>query len=233
MKEQMTIHDDSVPAKSPSRRMIVFLVAVLAVIIIVGVLAGVLSANRERDKCDERIDDAVRDALAGQDKNTTTVVPTESSTVGPTESSTVGPTESSTKAAVTTTSPVVEPWEKIRLPKDIVPEHYDMLIRVYLDNLTFSGNSNITIEVKDETDKILFHINKINITSVVVSQRGTVFGIKDQFPAKKRQFYVVILDRSMTVGQYDLRLTFVANVETQELNGLYKSTYKNSTGGTR
>ena len=225
MKEQMTIHDDSVPAKSPSRRMIVFLVAVLAVIIIVGVLAGVLSANREKDKCDERIDEAVRDALAGQDKSTTTVVPTESSTVGP--------TDSSTKAAVTTASPVVEPWEKIRLPKDIVPEHYDMLIRVYLDNLTFSGNSNITIKVKNETNKILFHINKINITSVVVSHGGTVFPIKRQFPAEKRQFYVVILDRSMPVDQYVLRLTFVANVETEELNGLYKSTYKNSTGGTR
>lgn len=220
MKEQMTIHD-SVPAKSPSRRMILFLVAVLAVIILVGVLAGVLSANREKDKCDERIDEAVRDALAEQDKNTTTV----------------GPTGSSTKAAVTTastSSPVVEPWEKIRLPKDVVPEHYDMLIRVYLDNMTFSGNSNITINVTSETDKILFHVNKINITSAaVVSQGGTVFSIKDQFPAEKRQFYVVILDRSMPVGQYDLRLTFVANVETQELNGLYKSTYKNSTGGTR
>ena len=226
MKEQMTIHDDSVPAKSPSRRMIVFLVAVLAVIIIVGVLAGVLSANREKDKCDERIDEAVRDALAGQDKSTTTV--------GPTESSTVGPTDSSTKAAVTTASPVVEPWEKIRLPKDIVPEHYDMLIRVYLDSMTFSGNSNITIKVKSETNKILFHINKINITSAaVVSHGGTVFPIKRQFPAEKRQFYVVILDNSMPVGRYDLRVTFVANVETEELNGLYKSTYKNSTGGTR
>lgn len=225
MKEQMTI-DDGVPTKSPSRRMIVFLIAVLAVIIIVGVLAGVLSANREKDKCDERVDKAVLDALADRDKSTTTASPTEVST---------GSTTVATAPPATTTPPVVEPWDKIRLPSDIEPVHYDMLIRVYLDNLTFTGNSNITINVKSATDKILFHINKINITSVEVasSARGEVLSIDNQFSSPKRQFYVVILTRNMEVEQYELRLAFVANVETQELNGLYKSTYKNNAGETR
>ena len=220
MKEQMTI-DDGVATKSPSKRMILFLVAVVAVIIIIGVLAGVLSANREKDKCDERIEKAVFNALAEKDKSTTTAA-TEPSTAA-------------TTPLATTNPPVIEPWDKIRLPSDIEPEHYDMLIRVYLDNLTFTGSSNITIKVKSATDKILFHINKINITSVkVVSKSGGVFSfVRKSFSSPRRQFYVVILNKKMEVGQYDLRLTFVANVETEELNGLYKSTYKDSAGETR
>ena len=227
MKEQMTI-DDGVATKSPSKRMILFLVAVVAVIIIIGVLAGVLSANREKDKCDERIEKAVFNALAEKDKSTTTAA-TEPSTAATT------PSTAATTPLATTKPPVVKPWDKIRLPSDIEPEHYDMLIRVYLDDLTFAGSSNITINVKSATDKILFHINKINITSVkVVSKSGEVFSFhREPFSSPRRQFYVVILNKKMEVGQYDLRLTFVANVETEELNGLYKSTYKDSAGETR
>jgi hypothetical protein len=214
---QMAI-DDGISEKASNKRLIFIGIAIVALIVIVGVLAGVLSANREKDKCDERVKKAVLAAKAeGEGKN-------ESTTTHPV---TMGSTRPTTPA-------ILEPWEKIRLPTDIKPMHYDMLIRVYLETLSFSGNSNISIDVTSQTDKILFHINKINIRSVeVVDSNDKILPINKQFNSTKRQFYVVILDAKMAVGRYVLRLKFVADIETEELNGLYKSTYKNSAGETR
>jgi hypothetical protein len=218
MSTSKMVIDDGIRAKpTTSKKAILICVAVLAVIILVGVLAGVLSGNREKDKCDERIKKAV---LAAKSKNETLA-------------STPATTPATTRSAPTTPS-ILEPWEKIRLPNDVQPIHYDMLIRVYLDTLSFSGNSNISIDVTNPTDKILFHINKINITSVeVVDSSNNVLTIKSEFSSMKRQFYVVILTKDMVVGEHVLKLNFVANIETEELNGFYKSTYKNSAGETR
>lgn len=215
------IIDDGFRSKVRNNRMILFVVAVVIVIVIVGVLSGVLSAKREKDKCDERVKKAVLDAKGGE---STTKSPVTTKPPKTTESPTAGTTPSQN-----------EPWDQIRLPSDVAPSHYDMLIRVYLDTLKFSGNSNISINVSKETDKILFHINKINVTKVDVVKHGDTvsMSIKDQFPYPKRQFYVVILDKSLTIGNYELRLDFVANIETKELNGFYKSTYKNSSGHER
>jgi hypothetical protein len=212
---QMAI-DDGIPEKASNKRLIVIGIAVVALIVIVGVLAGVLSANREKDKCDERVKKAVLAAKAEGKNESTTTHPV-----------TMGSTRPTTPA-------ILEPWEKIRLPTDIQPIHYDMLIRVYLETLSFSGNSNISIDVTSPTDTILFHINKINITSVeVVDSNDKMLPINKEFNSMKRQFYVVILNAKMAVGRYVLRLKFVADIETEELNGLYKSTYKNSAGETR
>ncbi len=219
MSTSQMVMDDGIRTKSTtSKKAILICVAVLAVIILVGVLAGVLSGNREKDKCDERIKKAV---LAAKAKNET-------------PATTPANTPATTRSAPTTPSNL-EPWEKIRLPNDVQPIHYDMLIRVYLDTLNFSGNSNISINVTNPTDKILFHINKINITSVEVvdSSNNAVLSIERKFNSMKRQFYVVILTNDMVVGEHVLKLNFVANIETEELNGFYKSTYENSAGETR
>lgn len=128
----------------------------------------------------------------------------------------------------------LEPWDKIRLPTNVRPIHYEMLIRIYLDTLSFTGNSNISINVTRSTDKILFHANKINVTSVaVLDSSSKIFAIDRWFYTAKRQFYVVILSEEMNVGLYELRLEYVAYIETEELNGLYKSEYQNSAGETR
>ncbi|XP_028402372.1 glutamyl aminopeptidase-like [Dendronephthya gigantea] len=225
-KSNMVI-DDGIRSKARNNRMIIFVVAVVFVIIIVGVLSGVLSANREKDKCDERVKEAVRAAKegAGGENATKSPEPTKSKSTKP---------PITTKPTPKTTPASNEPWDEIRLPSDVVPIHYDMLIKVYLDTLNFSGNSNISINVLNPTDKILFHINKINITKVtVVKLDGVSLSIKREFSSPKRQFYVVILAKSLTAGKYTLMLDFVANIETKELNGFYKSTYKDSSGNER
>ena len=232
-KGQMEI-DDGISTKSSNKKLILLGVALLAVIIIVGVLAGVLSAKREKDECDERVRQAVHRAKSEGELTSTTRTPSSGVRTTPGVRTTAEQTTSGDRTTVGPTTSTLKPWEKIRLPTDIVPDHYDMLIRVYLDTLRFSGNSNITINVTKATDKILFHINKINITDVeVIDNASNALEIDDSFPSLKRQFFVVILKDNLVVGTHELRLSFVANIETEELNGFYKSTYKNGAGETR
>lgn len=217
---QMFIDDGAVAKKFNGKKYILLSVIVVIIIIIVGVLAGVLSGNREKEKCEERVKEAVLAAKSNGSGVRFPSLPTS-------------PYVSSTTRQAST--PSSQPsWDKIRLPTELHPTHYDMLIRVYLNNLTFSGNSKISLTVTAPTDIIIFHVNSINILKVkVLTSTAKHLSISRHYSYVKRQFYVVHLARKMSQGIYELRLEFQGNIETKELNGLYKSTYKSSQGKTR
>ena len=128
-----------------------------------------------------------------------------------------------------------KPWERVRLPVHIKPEHYDMLIQVNLKELTFSGNSNISIQVTEPTYTIMFHINKLMIRKIEIfsSYEKTPFKIRKQFEYKKNQYFVVTLTEKLKVGEYKLKIKFNGDIETKELNGFYRSSYENDVGEKR
>ena len=129
----------------------------------------------------------------------------------------------------------LEPWEQARLPSNIHPKHYDMLIKVNLNELTFTGKSSISFQVTTATNTIIFHVNKLKIEKVRVLDSLEVkpFKIRKKFQYKKNQFFVVELVKKLEVGEYNLKLNFNGNIETKELNGFYRSTYKSKNGKTR
>lgn len=211
--------DDShvtIREKFTKRSTIILAVVVIIVIVIVGVLAGVLTANKERDKCDRRI------AAAKREAGKPTEIPAKTT---PTASTTQTPT----------TSPrTPKPWEKIRLPNNVHPIHYNMLIRTDLKKLSFTGTSTIEIKVTSPTRLILFHINQMKIDRVgVKDSSGKTRAVTDQFQSEKNQFYVLNMTDELAVGRYDLDVDFSANMSTKELNGFYKSSYKDENGQTR
>jgi hypothetical protein len=130
---------------------------------------------------------------------------------------------------------ILKSWEQVRLPGNIEPKHYDMLIQVNLIELTFSGKSSIYLQVTTPTSTIIFHINKLKIEKVEIRDLLGLkaFKIKTQFQYKKNQFFVVELIEKLDVGQYILKLKFNGNIGTKELNGFYRSTYKSKDGETR
>ena len=130
---------------------------------------------------------------------------------------------------------ILKPWEQLRLPSNIRPKHYDLLIQVNLNELTFSGKSSISFHVTKSTNTIIFHTNKLTINTVLVlgSSEEKPFKIRKQFEYKKNQFFVVELAYKLKIGEYKLKLNFDGDIETKELNGFYRSTYKNNDGKTR
>ena len=128
-----------------------------------------------------------------------------------------------------------EPWEQARLRSNIHPKHYDMLIKVNLNELTFAGKSSISFQLTSATNTIIFHVNKLKIEKVQVFDSLEVkpFKIRKEFHYTKNQFFVVELVKKLEVGEYKLKLNFDGNIETKELNGFYRSTYKSKNGETR
>lgn len=61
-------------------------------------------------------------------------------------------------------------WWNVRLPKHITPKHYDVTIFVDLKKFLFNGYVSILIEVKEPTEYILVHTNKLAVTSLDVLQ---------------------------------------------------------------
>lgn len=68
------------------------------------------------------------------------------------------------------TTPGSEVWWNVRLPKNIVPEHYDVLLYIDLKKSEFFGNVAIRVNVSSATENVLVHVNKMNITSASVKK---------------------------------------------------------------
>lgn len=75
-----------------------------------------------------------------------------------------------TTAAPGPTTPGSEVWWNVRLPKNIVPVHYDVLLNIDLEKSEFFGNVAIRVDVLSSTENVLVHVNKMNITSASVEK---------------------------------------------------------------
>lgn len=75
-----------------------------------------------------------------------------------------------TTAAPGPTTPGSEVWWNVRLPKNVVPKHYDVLLYIDLKKSEFFGSVAIRVKVLSSTENVLVHVNKMNITSASVEK---------------------------------------------------------------
>ena len=64
--------------------------------------------------------------------------------------------------------PCSDVWCSTRLPTNIVPYHYDLFIKAFVDDLKFEGTQVVSFDVTMETDKILIHIEEMEIDAASV-----------------------------------------------------------------
>ncbi|KAJ8317988.1 hypothetical protein KUTeg_003079 [Tegillarca granosa] len=134
-----------------------------------------------------------------------------------------------------TTNPAIygtEPWTNLRLPKSLMPVHYDITLfpDFYDGNGWFYGNESIELKVKQQTTFIMIHFYYMNITKTELRKNGTneIIKIKRTFPYKENQFWVIETEEPMRAGLgIVLDLQFDGSL-TRAIVGLYKSTYVNS-----
>lgn len=144
----------------------------------------------------------------------------------------VKPTETST-AAPTTTPPSNELWDKYRLPDTLIPESYDVTLwpRLKPDPVglyVFTGNSSVVFQCVKETDLILIHANKLNLTA------EATLSAFDGLPAptitstrivSKTQYLVFHLSEKLKAGEtYKLHTQFRGEL-ADDLGGFYRSEY--------
>ncbi|XP_067090947.1 aminopeptidase N-like [Osmerus mordax] len=132
---------------------------------------------------------------------------------------------------------VTSPWDQYRLPKTLVPDHYNVSLypRLTTDSAglyIFTGKSLVVFTCVEETDLILIHSNKLNYT-LVDGQLATLSAvgvsaaptIKSSRLQTTTQYLVLQLSGKLTKGtSYQLDTVFQGEL-ADDLAGFYRSEY--------
>lgn len=170
---------------------------------------------------------------------------TSTSATTPSKGTSATTPSTGTSANVTNTTPLAStaapanPWNNLRLPQSLIPEHYAVTLQPFLTPDTasglyiFKGNSTVRFSCQNATDLILIHSKQLNYTQqsgFLVSLQG-VNGSSPPPIAKtwletQTQYLVVQLQRHLEKGKsYELVSSFTGEL-ADDLAGFYRSEYE-------
>ncbi|XP_025023613.1 endoplasmic reticulum aminopeptidase 1, partial [Python bivittatus] len=128
------------------------------------------------------------------------------------------------------------PWNKIRLPKHVVPIHYDLLIHPNLTTLSFTGLSKIEILITQQTSSVILHSKYLHITKTTIHKANdSVDTAKGMMVLEHPTFEQIALvsTEPLQVGHsYIISIEYSANL-SDSFHGFYKSTYRTLEGEIR
>jgi len=121
------------------------------------------------------------------------------------------------------------PSDPYRLPRSVVPSHYNLTLEPDLDAATFAGNVSIDVEVTEPVDEILVNAADLDIASArLVGPNGTeVTGIVTLDLERERA--IIDLEDALAPGAWRLDIGFTG-VLNDKLVGFYRSTYVDDDG---
>lgn len=130
--------------------------------------------------------------------------------------------------------PEINPWEDFRLPKYIIPVHYDLLLHPDLANDTFTGKVNITVNVTKSTDVFVVHAYKLVVNNSRVFEHRNVeeIAVERTFLYDPHEYFVVKTEKTVKPGLYQLSYQFYGPL-VGGIVGFYKSRYTDKHNKTR
>ncbi|KAI0050503.1 leucyl aminopeptidase [Auriscalpium vulgare] len=122
----------------------------------------------------------------------------------------------------------VKPLDDYRLPTNVRPKHYDLIVRTDLEKETFEGSVTIDVEVVDSTDTIVLNAaSSLVLTPAHLSLDGSAdsvapTGTSYDAPTQRVSYK---FPKSLAAGtQASLRIGFSSPL-TDSMTGYYKSTW--------
>lgn len=118
------------------------------------------------------------------------------------------------------------PWTGFRLPRTVVPEHYDLEVRPELEQDTYTGNVTITLRLNESASFLWLHLRETRLTRVPELQTaaGARLAVARCFEYRAQEFVVLEAAAPLPVAQYRLRLEFAGRLDGS-LVGFYRTTY--------
>lgn len=123
-----------------------------------------------------------------------------------------------------------------RLPTDLIPTHYDVLVSFQFvnevdDSFPYEGVVTIDIDCMKDTSKLVMHINEIDVHNSslsLTSLTDTSFGEIKSFSWYNdfvREFFVADLSKQLKAGQkYRLKMNYTGYLQSDD-RGFYRSSY--------
>ncbi|KAG8137889.1 hypothetical protein E2320_003829, partial [Naja naja] len=120
-----------------------------------------------------------------------------------------------------------QPWTQLRLPGHLRPLHYNLMLSVFMENFTFSGEVNVQVECLNATRYIVLHAHRMHIEAVRVAEDrlAGALNVSGFFLYPQTQVFVIVLGRSLEEQRsYNLKILYNAPIEN-ELLGFFRSSY--------
>ncbi|HEY3949105.1 M1 family metallopeptidase [Phenylobacterium sp.] len=122
----------------------------------------------------------------------------------------------------------------VALPKDVVPERYDILIRPDAAHLKFSGQEKIRLTVKSTTDRIVLNAADITFDKVTLQDLKRAPGEGPEETAKvtldrDQQTATFSVGHRLAAGQYVLSIAYTG-VIYEQTSGLFALDYTGEDG---
>ncbi len=116
-----------------------------------------------------------------------------------------------------------------RLPRGIVPQHYDIKLDLDFDHFTFAGEAGIDIRVSEPAPAVILNTADIDIKEAFLTSGSDRFGITGIAYDEKFERATLSLESELAPGDYRLTIDYSGTINDQ-LKGLYRSTYRDDDG---
>ncbi len=112
---------------------------------------------------------------------------------------------------------------KVRLSKHIIPKKYSILLAPDLENFTFSGEEEISIEVLRETNSITLHAVELEIFKAEIMQGRKILPAKIFYNIKEETVSFKFAEK-ISQGKGTLKI-FFKGILNDKMRGFYRSKY--------
>ena len=122
---------------------------------------------------------------------------------------------------------IQNPWLNWRLDESVKPVHYDINLKIDVDNEIFSGSMKIEINLTKPLRYLILHSKDLLIKSSTINTKvdnTLVSEVDSAFSYEPNQYWVVPLQKIILSGSYVAQFEFDGNL-SQSLSGLYVSRY--------
>lgn len=116
-----------------------------------------------------------------------------------------------------------------RLPRGIVPQHYDVRLDLDFDHFTFAGEVGIDLRVDQPSSEVVLNTAEIDIKEAFLTSGGDRFGITGIAYDEKYERATLSLESELAPGDYRLTIDYTGIINDQ-LKGLYRSVYRDDEG---
>ncbi|XP_069697519.1 puromycin-sensitive aminopeptidase isoform X2 [Periplaneta americana] len=131
----------------------------------------------------------------------------------------------------TLSMPESKPFE--RLPKTVIPKHYDLQLKPDLKTFIFEGQETVKIEVKQPTDKIILNSLDLNIKSAkyILLNGNSIQPLSSNISVEDETL-TLSFGEIIPVGEGYLELHFTGELN-DKMKGFYRSKYVSQDGEER
>ena len=113
-----------------------------------------------------------------------------------------------------------------RLPRLVVPNHYDIRLELDLETFVFNGSVGIDLEVREATDRIVFNAAELEIKSAALTNGIDIAEISYDHDAQRA---TLTATETLHPGSHRLEIEH-SGIINDQLRGLYRSIYKGADG---